>query len=59
MSLPDSCYDYRYQREKQREIDECSECGCSIYEGEEYYDISNLIICCDCIQRFKKEAEVE
>ncbi|MGG7160210.1 hypothetical protein [Clostridium baratii] len=58
MSLPDCCYDYRNIESECTEIDTCTECGCGIYEGEEYYEISGQVICCDCIQYFKKKAEL-
>lgn len=58
MSLPDCCYDYRDIEDEKTVIDECNECGCSIYAGEEYYEIGGQIICCDCIYYFKKTAEL-
>lgn len=52
--LPNSMYDYRPEYNKRKAIDKCSNCGCDIYEGEEYYDIKGLIICENCINDFKE-----
>lgn len=59
MNLPDCSYDYRELENEEIEIDTCSECGCSIYQGEEYYDIGGQVLCCDCIYYFKKTAELQ
>ena len=56
MSLPDCCYDYRDTEDERTVIDKCNECGCSIYVGQEYYEINGKIVCCDCIDFFKKTA---
>lgn len=54
--LSDSMYDYRYDRKRAQIVDKCVECGTSIYEGEEYYDINGLILCGECLLVFKKLA---
>lgn len=36
----------------------CSECGETIYEGDEYYDIFGEQICEDCIIALVRTAEV-
>lgn len=58
MELPDCCYEYRNDEKTSKVIDICTECGYSIYEGDEYYDIEGKIICYDCIDYFKKTSEV-
>lgn len=35
----------------------CSECGCDILEGEEYYEIINEPVCEDCVWNARKIAE--
>lgn len=37
----------------------CSECGCDIYIGEDYYEVINEYICEDCMWEARKTAEVE
>lgn len=54
MNIPESMYDYRHERESEKQIDICDICGCSIYEEQEYYDINGKIICQECILEFKK-----
>jgi hypothetical protein len=40
----------------------CEYSGCAIYDGEEYYEIDDMIICDDCawkyaIEKLKQEAK--
>ncbi|PRR70887.1 hypothetical protein [Clostridium thermopalmarium] len=58
-NIPDCCYEYRYESEMAKVVDTCSECGCNIYEGDEYYDINGLILCQNCLSDYKREAQAE
>lgn len=49
-------YEYSYERKPVKEYGVCEECGYTILEGEEYYDIDNILICVDCIDEYKKIA---
>jgi len=55
----DTMYDCRPERSKPKIVDCCNECGYDIYEGEEHYDINNLILCKDCMEEFKRSGEEE
>lgn len=46
-------------RDEEEPLFECSECGCGIYDGEEYYKIGDKCYCTECMDGFKKEAEPE
>ena len=52
-------YEYSYERKPVKEYGMCEECGYTILEGEEYYDIDNVLICVDCIDEYKKIAGEE
>jgi hypothetical protein len=39
-------------------VDKCMDCYEDILEGESYYDIKGHIICEECIEEYKKEAEI-
>lgn len=56
-NLPDCCYDYRYEVQTPKIVDNCNVCGYEIFEGEDYYKICNMKICENCIDDFKKIAE--
>lgn len=45
--------------EDENPLFECDLCGCGIYEGDSYYEVSDFIVCEDCIDDFKKVAERE
>ena len=34
----------------------CEYCGEPIYYGEEYYDINDEKVCCDCVRELKRRA---
>ncbi len=40
-------------------FDHCEECGCEIYDGDEYYEIDGKRYCEACIYSFLKIAEVD
>jgi len=60
--LPDSMYDYRQEQPRAVEVDRCSQCSNSIYEGEEYYSFNGETVCQECldsyIDQFKREGWV-
>ena len=35
---------------------ECDNCGAGIIDGEDYYDINGYILCEDCIDNYKFQA---
>lgn len=37
----------------------CKECGYPIYDGEEFYNINGKKYCSECMESFKKYAEME
>lgn len=53
-NLPDSMYEYRYERPQAQQVDTCSDCKEPIYEGDMYYDINGKIICEDCLKDYEK-----
>ncbi|HAT4111142.1 hypothetical protein ACV3R1_13485 [Clostridium perfringens] len=55
--VPDCCYEYRLSREEPKAVEICTECGCNIYAGENYYAIGDKLICYECIENFREEAE--
>ena len=57
--LPDCMYDYRFEAPKPRIVDTCIKCGEFITEGQEYYDISGMVICKECMNEYKCTAEVD
>ena len=59
IKLPDCQYDYYPEAPKAKVVDMCEMCGCSIREGEVYYDIECMSICKDCIDDYRKVGEVE
>ncbi|WP_434302690.1 hypothetical protein [Clostridium botulinum] len=59
VNLPDCCYDYRYEAPKVKIVDRCDICGNNIYEGDDYYYISHMNICNNCIDEFKKVGEIQ
>lgn len=52
--LAESMYDYRYERKEPKTVDTCSDCGCYIYFGEEYYDVGGKIFCEECMDSYKR-----
>lgn len=42
-----------------RSMYECDLCGCEIFEGDEYYEIGDEILCEKCVDDCKKIAERE
>lgn len=58
-NLPESIYDYRYEREEATIVDHCNECDRDIYEGEEYYTFGTYNVCDDCIDTYVRQAKVE
>lgn len=56
-NLPESQYDYRYENPQAKKIYNCSCCGYGIYIGDAYWNISGQIICEECIEHLKNEAE--
>lgn len=55
----DCDYNYRYERQKAREMYKCCSCSYMIHEGEDYYEINEAIFCEDCITILKKVAGEE
>jgi len=55
MNSIDNVYEYRYEREKAKVIRACGYCGYKIFEGEFFYNITNKIICDECILEFLKQ----
>ena len=37
----------------------CDECQAEIYEGDDYYEICGYNFCEDCIEKCRKEADIE
>ncbi|MDU7212510.1 hypothetical protein [Clostridium sp.] len=57
MELPSCMYDYRHENPQAKKIYTCSCCGYGIYIGDAYWNISGQIICEECIEHLKNEAE--
>lgn len=36
----------------------CDECGAEIYEDDDYYIISGMVLCPECIENSRRTAEV-
>jgi hypothetical protein len=53
VELPDCCYEYREEQPKARIIEACMDCDSDIYEGDEYYDIQGMVICTECMAKYK------
>ncbi|NLC40818.1 MAG: hypothetical protein GX763_07890 [Clostridiaceae bacterium] len=41
--------EYFPEPEQPEIFDECIECGCEIYEGDDYYDFEDGPVCEDCL----------
>lgn len=50
--LPDTMYDYRPEQPQAIEVDRCSQCGRSIFQGEEYYDFGGEVVCEECLDEY-------
>lgn len=56
-NLTDCWYEYRHENPQAKLIYTCSNCGWGIYIGDAYWNISGQMICEDCIEHLKNEAE--
>lgn len=59
INLPDCSYDYRHENQQAKLIHTCTVCGGGIYNGDAYWNISGQIICEECMENMKLEAEVD
>lgn len=57
INIPGCMYDYRHENQQAKKIYTCSCCGYGIYNGDAYWNISGQIICEECIEHLKNEAE--
>lgn len=39
-------------------VEICCECGAKIFEGDDYYNIEGIVLCENCIDKFKMKGEV-
>lgn len=58
-NLTNICRDCLKPQSYANMTDTCMDCGSPIYEGDEFYDIHGTMVCCDCINEYKKTAVYE
>lgn len=56
-NIPDCWYEYRHENPQAKKIYTCNCCGGGVYVGDAYWNISGQIICEECIEHLKNEAE--
>lgn len=56
-NIPDCRYEYENDEKEPKVAFECSWCGECIYIGDDYYDIGDIKMCCECNDECKSVAE--
>ncbi|MGG5461470.1 hypothetical protein [Clostridium sp. B9] len=56
-NMPDCCYEYGNDEEELKVAFECTHCGNEIYVGDDYYEIGDMKLCCECIDECRTLAE--
>lgn len=53
----DTMYEYRYERENLKVLEQCDECGCNLHKGDEAIEIGIYIFCRECVKEIILEDE--
>lgn len=51
--------DAYYEPPEARLFANCDWCGDEIFEGDDYYELNGEKVCCECVSRCCREAEIE